>query len=294
MTVKFRTQPDWEDIRHFVALARHGSLSAAARALSVNHATVARRVEALETTLGCKLVERRPDGYVLTAQGWQILAHASRMEAAAGALSRGGAQTAVTGLVRINATPSLAQLVLVAWLAELAQEQPRLDLELASDVRQVSLERRETDIALRLDRPQDGMVIARPLAEIGFGFYALPAWPERLGTGQAPVFVGFSESHAHLPEAQWLQQHYPLTRLAVRADTQLAQAAAAETGVGIALLPHFVARHYPRLKPCALPPRPPSRPLWLVTRGTERNDPAVQTVCAFLAARFEREADRFA
>src|SRR6478752_3122939 len=85
-----RPGTDWEDLRVFLALARHGSLSGAARALSINHATVARRIRALEATLGEKLVDRRPDGYVLTPAGTRTVAAASDMEAAATTLGRGG------------------------------------------------------------------------------------------------------------------------------------------------------------------------------------------------------------
>src|ERR1700722_15974689 len=81
-----RTAVDWEDIRVFTALARHGSLSAAARALSITHATVARRISSLEEALGSKLVERRPDGYVLTSAGNRVLKAASDMETAAARL----------------------------------------------------------------------------------------------------------------------------------------------------------------------------------------------------------------
>jgi len=70
---------DWEDMRVFLALGRHGSLSAAARALSVNHATIARRIQSLEDRLGDKLVDRRPDGYALTPAGRLALAAASEM-----------------------------------------------------------------------------------------------------------------------------------------------------------------------------------------------------------------------
>ena len=90
MAEKKRTEPDWQDIRVFLALGRHRSLSAAARTLSVNHATIARRIRSLEATLGEKLVERRPDGYVLTAAGTQALAVASDMETAVQTLVRGG------------------------------------------------------------------------------------------------------------------------------------------------------------------------------------------------------------
>lgn len=102
----FRTGQDWEDVRVFIALARHGCLSGAARALAVNHATVARRLSSLEQALGDKLVERRPDGYVLTPSGLQVLAAGNDMEAAAASLFRGGLSGGPSGLVRINATPA--------------------------------------------------------------------------------------------------------------------------------------------------------------------------------------------
>jgi molybdate transport repressor ModE-like protein len=75
---QIRTPLDWEDIRVFVALARYGSLSAAARTLAVTHATISRRIQSLELTLGHSLVERRPDGYVLTPAGTQALAGPAR------------------------------------------------------------------------------------------------------------------------------------------------------------------------------------------------------------------------
>src|ERR1700761_8138847 len=105
MAEQIRTDIDWADIRVFVALARHGSLSAAARALSVNHATIARPIAALERDMGEKLVERRPDGYALTPAGTNALAAAIAMEAAAASLSRGGLEEGPRGLVRVSATP---------------------------------------------------------------------------------------------------------------------------------------------------------------------------------------------
>src|SRR5438105_6972666 len=110
MADRFRTADiDWEDVRFFAALARHGSLSAAARALSVNHATVARRLAALEQSLGTRLFKRRPSGYELTGAGRSALEAADAMETAATALSGLEPEAALTGLGRITATPSLAE-----------------------------------------------------------------------------------------------------------------------------------------------------------------------------------------
>src|SRR5215467_15269512 len=105
---------DWEDVRYFVALARHGTLSATARALRVNHATVARRIASLETLVGRTLFDRRARGYVLTAEGKAILDEANAMdEAALSVLRRLDAGTELSGLVRLTSAPGLAESFLI-------------------------------------------------------------------------------------------------------------------------------------------------------------------------------------
>jgi DNA-binding transcriptional LysR family regulator len=280
---------DWEDIRIFVALARYGSLSAAARALSLTHATVSRRMQSLEKDLGETLVERRPDGYVLTPAGTHFLVPANEMEAAAAKLIRGGPSNGPKGLVRVNAPPSLTQSFLVTRLAKLAVDYPSLDINTTTDLRNVSLERHETDIALRFGRPQDGDVIAKFAVKLGFGFYASEKWCKRIAKGEAPEFVGFDESNAHLPEATWLLQRFPRARVAFRANIQLAQADAAKMGAGIALLPHFVGRKTTGLESCTLEHSPPSRELWIITRRQDRRDLCTRTVVDFLSDLFSKE-----
>lgn len=293
MTDHFRTGPDWEDVRAFIALARHGSLSAAARALSVNHATVARRLAALEQALGGKLVERRPDGYVLTPAGSHALAWANDMDAAAASLFRGGQGGGPSGLVRINATPSLMQGFLVTRMAALAGQYPALDIELATNMRAISLERREADIAVRFGRPEDGDVMAKRLVTVGFGLYASAAWQGRIGAGEKPVFIGFDEANAHLPEALWLARHFPRARTAFRTSSQFAQAAAARAGAGIALLPHFIARADNGLVLCRFGPEPPARELFLLTRRQESRDAPIHTVAEYLRQVFLDERALF-
>lgn len=288
-----RAALDWENVRMFVALARHGSLSGAARALSVNHGTVSRHVSSLEAALGEKLVERRPDGYVLTSAGTRVLGAASDMEAAAAVLARGGADDLPKGLVRINAPPSVSLGFLVERLAAFSLRHPGLDIDVATDFRTVSLGRREADIALRYARPDDGDVVARLLAPVGFGFYATAAVRARVEDGDAPVFVGFDEANAHLPEAAWLTRHFPRARMGFRANHHIAQAMAAREGAGVALLPHFVAAAFDALAPVRLDPPPPDRELWLVTRPQYRKESAVATVADYLVQLFSDERGRF-
>jgi molybdate transport repressor ModE-like protein len=293
MAVQKRTEPDWQDIRVFLALGRHGSLSAAARALSVNHATIARRVHALETTLGEKLVERRPDGYVLTPAGTRTLAAAGDMEAAVAMLGHGDGSDRPHGKVRVNAPPSLSQCFLVGRLAAIPTRYPGLDIDLAADLRVVSLERHETDIAVRLGRPQDGDVLARPLATMGYGFYGTAKTCRRVEAGADPVFVGFDEVNSHMPEALWLARHFPGARVAFRAANQFAQAAAARADAGLALLPHFVGRADKRLSLCRLTPVPQPREIWLLTRRQDRKEEPIRTVVDALIAMFRDERALF-
>jgi DNA-binding transcriptional LysR family regulator len=282
MADQIRTGLDWEDARFFIALARRGSLSATARALSVSHATVARRISSLERTLCQKLVERRPNGYVLTSEGTRALAAVNDMEAAAASLSRAGAEDAPKGLVRINTTPGLARTFVIPRIAGLVAQHSSLDVEVASNARHVSLERREADIALRFGRPQDGDLIAKHLVTFGYGFYASAEWRRRISEGNAPVFVGFDESRAYIPDAIWLAQHFPRARVALRTSDQVAQAVAARADAGIALLSHFVGRLDDQLGRCLVNYAPPSRELWLVIRRLDIKDVAVKTVLDFL------------
>lgn len=288
-----RAALDWEDVRMFVALARHGSLSGAARALSVNHGTVSRHVLSLEGALGEKLVDRRPDGYVLTAAGARVLDAASDMEAAAAVIARGGADDQPRGRVRINAPPSVSLGFLVERLAAFSLRHPGLDIDVATDVRTVSLGRREADIALRYARPDDGDVVARLLVPVGFGFYATASVKARMQDGDTPVFVGFDEANAHLPEAAWLTRAFPHARTGFRANHHVAQAMAAREGAGVALLPHFVAAAVDALERVRLDPSPPDRELWLVTRPQFRKEPAVATVADYLMQLFGAERGRF-
>jgi DNA-binding transcriptional LysR family regulator len=293
MADRFRTGPDWADIRIFVALARYGSLSATARALRVNHATVARRLSALEQALGTRLFERRPTGYVLTTAGRQVLEPASAMEGAAGTLGRIRSESSLTGLIRITATPSLAETFLTPRLMALHKLYPALDFEVIAERERVSLPRHQSDIALRLGRPEHGDILARRVARVGYGFYCVRKWRDLLRDGISPLFIGFDEAGAQFPEALWMARQLRGQRFAFRANYQTGQIAAARAGFGIALLPHFLAAGEPALVEVRLPEVPPARELWLLTRRDVRRAPQLRTVTEFLVDLLRRERALF-
>lgn len=159
---------DWEDVRYFIALARHATLSASARALRVNHATVARRIASLETLIGRALFDRRAEGYVLTAEGKAVLEQASAMdEAAMSILRRRDARTELNGLVRLAAGRVLAERFLIDRLRAFHERFPAIDLEVIGGSRVVSLAKREADVALRYGSPKDSELVARRVATLG-------------------------------------------------------------------------------------------------------------------------------
>jgi molybdate transport repressor ModE-like protein len=293
MADKKRTVLDWEDIRIFLALARHGSLSASARALSVNHATIARRLRSLESSLGEKLVERRPEGYVLTPAGTHVLDAAGDMEQATQTLKGGVTEGVPGGLVRINAPPALAHGFLIERLSNMASRYKALDIDLATNLRSISLERHEADIAIRVDRPKGGDVIAKQAAFMGYGFYGTPTATRRIEGGAEPVFVTFDEADAFLPEATWLVRHFPRARRAFRANNHFAQSIAARSGIGIVLLPHYIGRSDGALTLCRLEPVLPPREIFVLTRRRDRKDQSIRTVADNIVELFARERGLF-
>ncbi|KQR77144.1 LysR family transcriptional regulator [Burkholderia sp. Leaf177] len=294
MTDKKRTEIDWQDMRIFLALGRYGSLSATARALRVNHATVARRVQSLEESVGKKLVERRPEGYVLTPAGHDALKVAAEMEVAAQTMKHAGTSDgdgSLRGLVRINAPPALAQGFILSRLTQLAESYPGIDIDLATNLRSVSLDRHKADIAVRVGRLVDADLIAKSLGGMAFGFYGAQAQCERIERGEPPVFVNFNEESADMPGTSWLTQHFPRARISLRAENHILQAIAARDGAGLALLPHYLGRALSGLSLCALGPVPPSRDMWLLIRRQDRNVPTLRVVMQHLIDSFkENEA----
>jgi len=294
MTDKKRTEIDWQDVRVFLALGRHGSLSAAARALSVNHATVSRRIQSLELSLGEKLVERRPEGYVLTPAGTRTLEVAKNMEVAAQTLGRGSADDSIKGLVRINAPPGLTQGFLIDHLAKLPSMYPGLDVNIATDLRSISLDRHQADIAVRLSRPLDGDFIAKPVGNMAFDFYGANEMCQLVEQNGEPTFISFDEENSDMPEAVWLARNYPRARISFRANNYVAHAKAAKAGAGLALLPHYIGRKELDLRRCQWPHEaPPNREIWLLMRRQDRKDVTIRTVVDYLIEIFANERSLF-
>ena len=290
MPDKKRTDLDWENVRYFVALARYRTLSATARALHVNHATVARRIASLETLLGHPIFDRRASGYALTAEGKALVNHASAMnEAALSILRRLDAGTELSGRVRLAAGRVLAERFLIDRLRAFHERYPAIDLEVIGGSRVVSLAKREADLALRYGSPK-GELVARRVAKLTFGLYASPDYRDKLKAGEPRVFIGFDENSEFVAEAQWLERNFCSSRFSFRTSSQTTQAAAARAGYGIALLPKYVVEtHEPGLVEVAPGGHLPERDVWLIIRRDLTKVPRVRVVADYLVELFQRE-----
>jgi DNA-binding transcriptional LysR family regulator len=277
---------DWDDIRYFVELARQGRLSATARALAVEHSTVSRRIGMLEARLGLRLFDRLPKRWILTAEGEQLLAHARRVEDEALSFARAGMGAGtLRGVVRVSAPPALAATLLIPRLAALRARWPAITIEVIAEVRHADLYRREADLALRLSRPEEPGLAGRPLAQMGYGLYAAPAWFAR-PEGEWE-FVGYGEAIKDTPQQLWLDRFAAGRPYAFWSNDAQAMLAACRAGLGVSLLPHFLGRGdglavHPDHRQVL------SRPVWLVVHPDVRRSPRVTLVAELLAELLEQ------
>lgn len=275
--------PDWEDLRHFVTLAREGSLSAAARVLGVDHATVARRVAALEADTGMKLVDRRARSYVLTHTGRRVADTAAPMEDAAFAVERTAlaAKASLRGDITISSPPSLTNALIAPHLLRLRQRHPGIRLTLIGEKRAASLNRREADIAVRLSRPTEPGLIARKVGSFGFSLYGSPQYLKETPPS-AFAFIAYDRSMDDSPQQKWLKAIVASREIVLYSSDLENQTAAARVGIGLALLPHFIGDPEPGLRRCTIASNAVRRDVWLVVHRDMRAAPNVRAVMEFL------------
>ncbi|MBI4923948.1 MAG: LysR family transcriptional regulator [Devosia nanyangense] len=269
MAVRKRT-PDWEDLRHFAALAEHATLSAAARELGTSHVTVARRLARLEATLGTPLFDRQ-DGYVLTPRGAEVLAHAQMMAGASAALGESMAGRERAPVVRLSVPRTMGDRFLVPRLSRRLQALG-VELHITMETRRVSLARQEADLAVRLGQPADAEIVGRRIATIQYGLFARPD----LAVASAGIIAPPERDQPD--EWLWFWSHHPGRRVALRVNSQVAQLAAAEAGAGLALLPRFLVAGVTRLVEMPMRPAPPDRPIWLLARRSRLALPPIRRV----------------
>jgi DNA-binding transcriptional LysR family regulator len=283
----------WDDVRFFLAVARAGSLSGAARMLGVGHVTVGRRITLLEKRLGVTLLHRTPDGFAVTAAGDAVLRRCVAMENAALDLERvaAGRDSLAAGSIRLTATEALAQRVIAPAIAELRKRHPDLRVDLAVGVRSLDIARREADLAVRVGRPSGSGLVCRKLGDVGYSLYASLGYVAQYRTPQRGK--GLAGHHlitfTGAPAATspfFMNESLEGARIALRCDNPLIQMQAAANGIGIAELACFLG------DACAdlvriWPDEPPGlRSAWLVMHEDLRRSARIRVASSAIGEAF--------
>jgi DNA-binding transcriptional LysR family regulator len=277
-------QPHWDDLRFFLALHDAGTLSGAARVAGVEHTTVARRIDALEAKLGVKLFDRFPRGWSLTAAGKALVPHARKMEEGLhGLLREASGATALSGKVRVSAPPAITAWVLSPRLQPALHRLPGIELDLRAELRVTDLMRRESDIAIRYNRPTAPGLAVRSLTTVA---YHLCASERYLASRSAEQweFLGYDELLQHTPQHEWLEKVRGARRYCMRSNDLGTLYQAALAGSGVAVLPdYFPESSLVRIETPACPVR---RKLWIVMHEDVRRAAPVRAMADEIIALF--------
>ncbi|MCW6512496.1 LysR family transcriptional regulator [Lichenifustis flavocetrariae] len=278
---------DWDDLRYFLAIARQGSLSEAAKQLHVAQSTVGRRLASLETSLGVRLLNRTPEGYLPTLAGGDVLRQAERVEAETLALERQvvGRDLRMAGHVRVTCAETIASNLVSPCLGTLHETQPDIMIDLIPNPKELSLSMREADISVRLRQPDQHDLVVRRIGTLAFGLYASPGYLERHGECDYDAgcaghrLITQLEGIQDATQTDWLAELAPRARVGMQTSSHAAALAAAKQGGGLASLVRFCADIEPGLVRLKTPPLPsliPSTGIWLVVHKDNRQTPRIR------------------
>ena len=292
---------DWDNARIFLAVARSGQMLGAARKLGLDHATVSRRIAAIEGALGVKLIERSTVGSGLTPAGETFLASAERIETemlrAQAALS--GTDLAVSGNVRVGAPDGFGTFVLARHFGALMDEYPGLTIQLVPLPRLFSLAKREADIAVTIDRPGEGRLTIRKLTDYRLSLYAARSWLnarpgfERMNDLTAQRVVTYVPDLLFSPSLDYLGEFRLAHAPRFECASMIGQIEAVRAGAGIGVLHDYAVRNFDDLVP-VMPDRHATRSYWIVTHDDVREFARVRLVHDFIVDLCHRLAPDFA
>ncbi|NWB90254.1 LysR family transcriptional regulator [Pseudomonas agarici] len=279
---------DWNDLRFFLELQRSGRLLSAAKRLNTTHSTVARHIETIERNLGTALFVQHAQGYELTPSGQALLKHAEAMENVALLAQEEITQAiAPLGKIRLGVTEGIGIMFLTSRLGGLFERYPGLEVELVAVPRFVSILNREAEISIHLDRPHADMLITRKLTDYRLALYASPAYLARaprliirddLSRHQ---WIGYVDDLLFSQELLFLDHFCRSPNVTLRSTSVIAQQIAARAGLGIAVLPNYMAKDDPQLVRI-LPQETIQRSYWMSTRRELHKSVRLRVVWDFL------------
>ena len=292
-------EPDWNDLRVLLAVGRTGKLSAAATKLRVDHATISRRISALEDALQVKLLERRSTGVTLTEQGARLMESAEAMESLALAGMSEMRHADISGAVRIGAPEGFGSYFLAPRLGALCDRYPGLEIELVAMGAVFSLSKREADIAVGLTRPEQGRLFSRKLTDYRLGLYASRNYfdthppVDTIADLKQHRIIGYIEDLIFSSELSnmFAQAEVPPPRL--RSSNLIAQMKATVSGAGLCMLPAFIAQNHAQLQPVLADQIATRRAFWLTVHADLRDLARVRETGDFIEEEVRKARDQF-
>jgi len=291
---------NWDDFRFFLAVARAGTLTAAAQQTRTEHTTVSRRIHALERSLKRTLFHRSHLGYALTEAGEKLLATAEAMEGAyLGTRAIEDEATPITGTVRIGAPDGLGSVFLAPRLHLLAQHHPNIEVEILATSRIFSLSRREADIAISVSSPEQPRLVSRRLTDYKLFIYASKEYLQRFddisdqNLVRTHPFVGYIEDMLFAKELNYLQEFGTDLTCRFRSTNLLAQLYATLSGAGLCVLPNFIASLHPNLVPILPDTLHLTRSFYMLIHEDNRKAPHIREVASFIVRNVEANKTLF-
>jgi DNA-binding transcriptional LysR family regulator len=292
---------NWDDVRLFLSVARSGQFLSAARKLGVNHATLSRRISALEAAIGTQLFLRSTNGCELTEEGQRLLGAAERMETEMldAQANLGRVDAAVAGTVRIGAPDGLGVSFLAPRLGRLTARYPDLKIQLVPVPRSFSLSQREADIAITIERPEQGRLMFSKLTDYSLGLYASKAYlteygtPEDVDALKRHRRIGYVEDLIFSPSLNYTGEIMRDWDAAFEISSATGQTEAVRSGAGIGILHNYIAGQYPELLRI-MPHMSISRSYWTAYHESARQLVRVRTVVDFLQELVAEERRMFA
>lgn len=257
---------EWSDVRIFLAVARAGTLGAAARALHLSHPTMGRRLRALEDATGQILFQRTADGFVLTEEGSAVLSLAEQMEESALAMQRrlAGEEQKLEGTLRVSSADWFGAFVLPPVIAEYSRAYPHVEIEILTGTRLFNLAQREADVAFRIVPFDSPDIVQRRLIDMRYGVYVATGRADPVtGDGRENRLIVMDTSTGSFPDIVWLEERFPNASVVVRSNNRNVQAQMCSRSVGIAVLPRPVGDQISSIRRLDLGEEPPSREIWL-------------------------------
>lgn len=288
---------DWDDLKMALAVTRHGSLNAAARALGTTQPTVSRRLHRLERRIGAKLFERTASGLAPTPLGAALVESLGRMEEGAQAVERriAARDTGLQGAITVTSLGWFGDDVLAPLLARFAARHPRVTINLINDPRRFNLFRREADIALRVGKFEEEGLVQRTVAEVSYGLYASMAYLKShghpdFGAGCAGHRVTSLVPANRVVHIEWLEAIAPQARTVIRTNGIQSHIATAEAGEAMAVLPRVLADARPTLLRLEPPVPEPSQAVRLGLHADLRRTPRIRALIDFLVGELKAQA----